>query len=198
MRDQLTTLFNRHYLAETLPREIHRAGRDKTTLSVAMMDIDYFKRFNDKYGHDAGDAVLKELGGFLRGTLRAGDIACRYGGEELLLVLPECASHEARARLEQICLKIKEKRLLFRGQELPGITVSVGVAELGGDLISADTLITAADAALYAAKHNGRDRIEIFSREFAQSAPIAADLPPLDGAKSKLVVADQEEGYHAD
>ena len=114
------------------------------------------------------------------------------------MVLPECASHEARVRLEQICKKMKEKRLVFRGQELPGITVSVGVAELGGDLISADTLITAADAALYAAKHNGRDRIEIFSREFTQSAPIAAGLPPLNEAKSKPGVADQKEGHHAD
>ena len=174
MRDQLTALFNRHYLAETLPREIHRAQRDKIPLSVAMLDIDHFKQFNDTYGHDAGDMVLKELGAFLRASVRAGDIACRYGGEELLLILPECAIDEAHTRLTQICGEMKAKTIVFHGQALPSVTLSVGLAEMGDDLVSADTLITAADAALYAAKHNGRDRVEIFSREIAKAAPMAA------------------------
>ncbi len=161
LRDPLTTMFNRRYLAETLPREIHRARRDKTTLSVAMVDIDHFKDFNDTYGHDAGDVVLKELGPYFRTTLRAGDIACRYGGEEFLLVLPECNLSDAQKRLQRICEEIRRKTFFHRKSPLPSVTVSIGIAELSDDLPSVDVLIAAADEALYAAKRGGRDRVEV-------------------------------------
>lgn len=170
MQDALTGLFNRHYLTATLPREINRARRAKTPLSLAMMDIDHFKRFNDAHGHDAGDVVLRELGAILRRSMRSGDMACRYGGEEILLVLLNCDLKSAMTRLEQICLDIKTKTFLFRGLPLSSVTVSVGLAQLDSDLATADSLITAADEALYTAKRNGRDRIELFSNDIQQKA----------------------------
>jgi diguanylate cyclase (GGDEF)-like protein/PAS domain S-box-containing protein len=165
MRDQLTTLFNRHYLAETLPREIRRAERANAHLSVAMLDIDRFKDFNDTHGHDAGDAVLRDLGKILGERFRAGDIACRYGGEEFLLVLPDCDLACAKPRLQAICSEIRQRTFQFKGEALPRVTVSVGLAELRDDVRSAETLIAAADAALYSAKRNGRDRVEISTGE---------------------------------
>ena len=169
MRDQLTGLFNRHYLAETLPREIHRAQRNNTPLSMAMMDIDNFKSFNDTHGHDAGDLVLKELGVLLRDSLRAGDIACRYGGEEFLMVLPECDLCAAQTLLQQICSNMGRKTFVFQKHALPAVTMSVGLSQLDRDLSSQESIISAADDALYNAKRDGRNRIEIFSRKIFAS-----------------------------
>jgi diguanylate cyclase (GGDEF)-like protein/PAS domain S-box-containing protein len=174
MRDELTGLFNRHYLAETLPREIQRARRNKTPLSVAIMDIDHFKTFNDAQGHDAGDTVLRELGAFLQESLRSGDIACRYGGEELIIVLPDCDLRDAEMRLRQVCGEIRRKTFLFRGHALPSVTMSVGLAQLSDELASADALITGADWALYAAKRGGRDRVEMFSGDIQQARAMNA------------------------
>ncbi len=145
-------------------------------MSIAMVDIDHFKEFNDIYGHEAGDVVLKELGRFFRSTLRAGEIACRYGGEEFLLVLAECNLGDAQQRLQQICGEVRRKTFLFRGKPLPAVTVSVGIAELSDDLPRADVLIAAADEALYAAKRDGRDRVEIIP-------PVKTELPqPISAA----------------
>lgn len=162
IRDHLTGLFNRRYLVETLPREVRRAQRSGSPLTIAMLDIDFFKRFNDEYGHDAGDKVLSELGLVLKQSLRAEDIACRYGGEEFVVVLPECDLATARERLLQVCLLVKGKAPVFRGRTLPNITLSVGIATLSDVLPTAESLITAADNAMYVAKTNGRDRIEEF------------------------------------
>ena len=176
MRDQLTGLFNRYYLVETLPREIKRAQRNNAPLSIAMLDIDHFKMFNDTQGHDAGDLILKELGALLRESLRAGDIACRYGGEEFLLLLPECDLSAALTLLQQICLKIKRKSFQFQNHTLPTVKMSAGISQLDHDLASQDTLIRAADEALYTAKRNGRDRIEIFSNKIRVLGRIPAAL----------------------
>lgn len=175
LRDHLTGLFNRRYLLETLPREVRRAQRNGSPLTVAMLDIDFFKRFNDVHGHDAGDLVLSELGVVLRGDLRAEDIACRYGGEEFLVVLPDCDLAAARARLTTMCTAVKRKAQVFRGQTLPRVTLSVGLATLSEALPNSESLITAADKAMYLAKTNGRDRIEQFLTPEAtgpQLAPI--------------------------
>jgi diguanylate cyclase (GGDEF)-like protein/PAS domain S-box-containing protein len=171
MRDELTGLFNRHYLSETLPRELHRALRSNTPLTVAIMDVDHFKTFNDTHGHDAGDEVLRQLGAFLQHSVRSADIACRYGGEELLLVLLDCDAGNAKTRLEHLCNEIREKSFLFRGKALPSVTLSVGLAQLSEDLPSAETLISAADEALYEAKHNGRDRVDVFASNIRRKAP---------------------------
>jgi two-component system cell cycle response regulator len=146
---------------------------------MAMMDIDNFKSFNDTHGHDAGDLVLKELGVLLRDSLRAGDIACRYGGEEFLLVLPECDLCAAQTLLQQICSNMGRKTFVFQKHALPAVTMSVGLSQLDRDLSSQESIISAADDALYKAKRDGRNRIEIFSRKIFASngAPVAPASP---------------------
>jgi diguanylate cyclase (GGDEF)-like protein/PAS domain S-box-containing protein len=159
VRDPLTNLYNRQYLSETLGREVSRAKRRRLPLSVAILDIDYFKAFNDEHGHEAGDTVLKEVGALLRTAVRASDIACRYGGEEFLFVLPECDLMAARARVEHICHEIKHRQCVFHGQRLPPITMSAGIAQLSDEMNGEMELIACADRALYAAKGSGRDQI---------------------------------------
>lgn len=163
VRDPLTGLFNRHYLQETLPRECRQALRRKTPFTVAMLDIDRFKLFNDLYGHQAGDRVLKELGSLLLTTVRTSDIVCRYGGEEFLVVLLDAELAVALTTLERICHDIKRRQIVFRGRQLPGITLSAGVAQFPVHGTATTDLLRAADQALYAAKHQGRDRLVISS-----------------------------------
>jgi diguanylate cyclase (GGDEF)-like protein/PAS domain S-box-containing protein len=184
IRDHLTGLFNRRYLVETLPREVRRVQRSGSPLTIAMLDIDFFKKFNDDYGHDAGDKVLSELGLILKQGLREEDIACRYGGEEFVLVLPECDLATARERLLQICLLVKGKAPVFRGRTLPKITLSVGMATLSGALPTAESLVTAADHAMYVAKSNGRDRIEDYQAPEAGGRGQAATGAPALPAKT--------------
>jgi diguanylate cyclase (GGDEF)-like protein/PAS domain S-box-containing protein len=161
-RDPLTSLFNRRYLMEILPREIRRAQRRGAPLTIAMLDIDHFKRFNDQYGHDAGDFVLTEVALQLAADLRAEDVVCRYGGEEFLALMPECTLTMAHHRMTDITRKIRSRISVFHGGALPATTLSIGLAVLSDALLDSDALITAADKAMYAAKHMGRDRIECF------------------------------------
>ena len=118
-RDPLTGLFNRRYLEDTLPRELHRSMRRGVPLCVAMLDLDHFKRFNDTFGHDAGDLVLRESSRVLREKLRKSDIACRYGGEEFLLVLPDSSLEDTSQRLEQIRLHFEKWRSVTMGSCWP-------------------------------------------------------------------------------
>jgi diguanylate cyclase (GGDEF)-like protein len=163
VRDPLTGLFNRQYLDETLLRELRQSRRRKAPLSLGMLDIDHFKIFNDTYGHAAGDEVLKELGKLLRDTVRTSDIACRYGGEEFVLVLLDADLAAALPSVERIFLEIKRKQCVYRGQTLPSITLSAGLAQYPVHGTSPEELLRAADEAMYAAKNAGRDRIEISS-----------------------------------
>lgn len=158
--DPLTGLFNRRYLEVKLPRELHRVQREEGQLCVAMIDIDHFKHFNDRYGHEAGDALLREVAWLFRTRLRKSDIACRYGGEEFLLVLPGSTLTDTRQRLEQICALVRVLQIDFHGHKLDPVSISVGIAVYTGDASAAD-LLHAADAALYAAKEAGRDRIVV-------------------------------------
>jgi len=121
-----------------------------------MLDIDHFKQFNDVYGHDAGDAVLRELANLLRASLRRSDIACRFGGEEFIVVLPGAAADEVRARLDRFRRRISELSVRHAGQDLGKVTVSIGVAQAPQHIAAAD-LLRLADEALYAAKQAGRD-----------------------------------------
>ncbi|MFB2971405.1 PAS domain S-box protein [Aerosakkonema sp. BLCC-F183] len=159
IRDVLTGLFNRRYLEESLEREIHRAKRKQQSLGIIMLDVDHFKQFNDTFGHDAGDAVLRELGLLLQKQIRASDIACRYGGEELTVILPETSLEDTRKRAEQLRLAVKHLSVQHHGQLLGAITLSLGVAVFPDCGNTGEEIIQAADAALYRAKKQGRDRV---------------------------------------
>ncbi len=159
LRDPLTGLYNRRYLEESLPREIERCERRGRPLSVLMLDVDYFKRFNDEHGHGAGDALLTKIGQVLAAVTRGEDIACRYGGEEFTIVMPEAGLEQAAARAEQIRLAIGEASITYMRRELGPVTVSIGVHELQVGLDTPQTLLATADRALYAAKAQGRNRV---------------------------------------
>ncbi len=159
IRDPLTGLYNRRYLEETLDREIRRAVRAEQSLGILMLDLDHFKKFNDTYGHDAGDTVLRETATFLGKCIRVEDIVCRFGGEEFVIILPTADLDASHARAERIRSKLHELTVLHQGQSLGMITVSVGVAELPTHGTSPKELLEAADTALYCAKREGRDRV---------------------------------------
>jgi len=161
IRDVLTGLFNRRYLEETLEREILRAARNKGPLGVIMCDIDHFKRFNDTFGHEAGDVLLHELGNYLLTRTRGADIACRYGGEEFALILPEAPLQATQRRAEELRVGISSLRVQYRGQPLGPITFSLGVAVFPDHGLNRDALLRTADAALYRAKAEGRDRVAV-------------------------------------
>ena len=161
IRDPLTSLFNRRYLDETLPREIHRALREEESLAVVMIDLDHFKRFNDQWGHEAGDIVLLGVAEALLDGLRASDIACRYGGEELLVVMPGADADEAVRRITAIAAQARSVGARVMGREIEAITFSAGVATVPEHGDSAEVLVRAADRALYMAKETGRDRIVV-------------------------------------
>lgn len=159
IRDPLTGLFNRRYLEESLEREIHRSSRNGTPLSVLMLDLDHFKRFNDSFGHDAGDAVLREWGGFLQVRVRFEDIVCRLGGEEFAIVLPDASMESAQDVAARICGDARTLTVNHRNQSLGPITVSIGVACFPAHGTSVDTLLHTADQALYRAKSSGRNQV---------------------------------------
>lgn len=160
-KDPLTGLYNRRYLQEMLEREIRRAIRSEQALGVLMLDLDHFKNFNDTYGHEAGDAVLRETAAFLVRSIRAEDFVCRYGGEEFVVVLPTADTRAAAARGERIRSKLRDLVVMHDGRSLGLITVSVGVAALPNHGTSEKELLQAADAALYRAKREGRDRVVV-------------------------------------
>jgi diguanylate cyclase (GGDEF)-like protein len=168
IRDPLTGLFNRRYMQEVLSQEQHRTRRNDAQLAVIMIDIDHFKKFNDTFGHDGGDAVLRSLGEFLKKQVRGSDIACRFGGEEFLLILSPSTTDGARLRAE----KIREEAALLSvnhaSRDLGAITLSLGVAMLPGSGADGAAVIKAADLALYEAKHGGRNRVVMAAIEIAQ------------------------------
>ena len=161
VRDPLTGLFNRRHMEEILERELSRAARTGSPVALLMIDIDHFKRFNDSVGHEAGDLVLREFGQLLRLQIRGGDVACRYGGEEFLLIMAETDVQSARQRAEAMRERIATLQIRYRGESLRRITVSVGVAAFPTHGSSAEQIISAADAALYRAKREGRDRVAV-------------------------------------
>ena len=161
--DQLTGLFNRYYLLETLGRELSRARRLQVPVTVAILDIDHFKDYNDNFGHAAGDEVLRTTAAMLKDAVRSTDIVCRYGGEEFLIVFLDSTAATAVPRLGQICHKVRQRAYQHQGSAMPGVTLSVGIAEFPQHGRTVDALIRAVDRALYAAKKAGRDCIETFS-----------------------------------
>lgn len=160
LRDPLTGLFNRRYLQESLAKEIERARRKQNFIGVMMLDIDYFKRFNDTYGHSAGDRILQKVASYLISEIRQYDIACRYGGEELILVMPDASIEDIVVRAEEIRLGVNKLRLEHKGQNLGSICISIGVSCFPDDGVNTDDLINAADKALYQAKKEGRNCVK--------------------------------------
>lgn len=159
LRDPLTGLYNRRYLEENLARELQRCERKGLPLSVLMLDVDHFKRFNDQHGHAAGDAILAHVGRVLREHTRGEDIACRYGGEEFTIVLPETDVATALVRAEALRVAVGSGTIMHLGKTLGPITISVGAATAPDDGGTAQVLLEVADAALYRAKAEGRDRV---------------------------------------
>lgn len=159
LRDALTGLYNRRYVDDAIQREMHRAARAGKALSLIMIDIDHFKRFNDTFGHDAGDYVLAAVAQLLPKNLRSSDLACRYGGEELAILMPEAGLACAVERAELLCEAIRSLSLRHREQTLPAPTASFGVAAFPSHGANPADLLKAADQALYRAKHLGRNQV---------------------------------------
>jgi diguanylate cyclase (GGDEF)-like protein/PAS domain S-box-containing protein len=159
IRDALTGLFNRRYLDETLQRELQHAARHQHPVGVIMLDVDHFKQFNDRFGHKGGDALLQALGAFLQQHIRSEDIACRYGGEEFMLILPEATLEDTQIRAEQLRAGVEHLRIIHEQQQLDSVTISLGIAGFPTHGSTTATLIGAADAALYHAKTSGRNRV---------------------------------------
>ena len=177
VRDPLTGLFNRRHMEESLERELLRAARNTKPVTVLMIDIDHFKQFNDIFGHDAGDIVLRELGTAFSSLTRGGDIACRYGGEEFLLILAEASLETGYERAVKLKEQVASLHVRHREATLSRITVSVGVAAFPQHGTTAAQIVRLADQALYRAKAEGRDRVVV-------AAAATADTPALCVASS--------------
>ncbi|MFN0303907.1 MAG: diguanylate cyclase [Burkholderiales bacterium] len=185
IRDPLSGLFNRRYLEESMARDLSRAARESKPLAIFMIDVDHFKRFNDQFGHEAGDAVIRLLGRTLKESVRASDVAARYGGEEFTVVLYNAPIEGARIWAGRFMQSVHNLELKSRGNILPGITVSMGLAMFPDFGANADEVIQAADAALYESKRAGRDRLTVASTvsnkaetlEEPAVENIASDLP---------------------
>ncbi|MSP14781.1 MAG: GGDEF domain-containing protein [Chloroflexi bacterium] len=167
VRDPLTGLFNRYYLEETLEREVRVAARNRRPLGIIIADLDHFKRFNDSHGHAAGDAVLRQVGAFLRKYIRETDFVCRYGGEEFVLIMPEASLQVMREHAELMLQEARHFHAEYEGQRLESVTLSLGVALFPDHGSTGAAVLAIADAALYRAKGAGRDRVVV-----ADPAPV--------------------------
>ncbi|HEU0297573.1 MAG TPA: diguanylate cyclase [Anaerolineales bacterium] len=161
IRDPLTGLYNRRYMDEALGQQLTRITRQLHPLSMIMMDIDHFKRINDTYGHALGDMLLRELGQLLKSHVRNEDIACRYGGEEFLVIMPDASLEATQKRAEYFRQAARKLRVQEAGQSLEGITLSLGVAAYPEHGRTKEAVLRAADTALYRAKQEGRDRVVV-------------------------------------
>jgi diguanylate cyclase (GGDEF)-like protein/PAS domain S-box-containing protein len=163
IRDPLTRLFNRRFLEESFERELQLAGRKKQNVAVLFLDLDHFKGFNDTYGHDAGDMVLRALADLFRNFFRTTDICCRYGGEEFAILLPDSSAQDAADRANALRSEVKGLRLQYKKQSLGQLSVSVGVAAFPEHGKSSGELLKIADLCLYESKTRGRDMVTVAS-----------------------------------
>jgi diguanylate cyclase (GGDEF)-like protein/PAS domain S-box-containing protein len=160
VRDPLTGLYNRRFMEETLLREMNHMTRIGKTMAVAMLDLDHFKQVNDVYGHEAGDLVLKEVARLMQDFREGSDVACRYGGEEFVLVMPAVSAEQARQRFDHLRDSVSKLRLHLDDETyLPAVTISIGFAMYPSDGRHGDDLLRQADAALYRAKDGGRNQV---------------------------------------
>jgi diguanylate cyclase (GGDEF)-like protein len=171
VHDELTGLYNRHYLYEFLNLEIAKAQRNNSTLAIIMFDIDHFKELNDTYGHEAGDTVLQKIGAYFNENIRKGDMACRYGGEEFIIVFPNTPLETALARAEVIREGIKKLVIVYKQESIKGVAISGGIAAFPDHGAACKVIINASDTALYQAKHQGRDQVCIALRPNPEEEP---------------------------
>nr|WP_060987226.1 GGDEF domain-containing protein [uncultured Acidovorax sp.] len=179
--DPLTGVANRRSLIAALDRDVARAQRMREPMALMMVDIDHFKDVNDQYGHPAGDRVLCSVVNVLRQRVRAQDLVGRYGGEEFMVLLPDTGLVGAEQLARELCKAVEESRCPADGVPGPGIAVTVSIGVFGGRLESGDSwdmLIAAADRALYQAKNNGRNRVEVAKGLRRPSAQLAAQANP--------------------
>ena len=161
IRDVLTGLYNRRYMLETARREFQRAARSGQSVSLLSIDVDHFKLFNDNHGHDAGDTVLRAVGEALRSTFRDDDVPCRFGGEEFVVVMPNVSASIAEKRAEELRAKIEALSVRYAEGNLPKVTISVGVASYPHSGDAPMEVLKVADEALYVAKREGRNRVQL-------------------------------------
>lgn len=181
LRDPLTGLYNRRYMEDTLQRVVRLSEREKSDVSVIMIDLDHFKRLNDQYGHAKGDAVLRDVAALILSQLRESDVACRYGGEELMIILPQCSLAAAASKAERLRQSI-EAMSDPKGAQ---VSASFGVASIPTTSRSTVDMMAAADGALYEAKQKGRNRVVT-----AQPLVSAPSLDPEEDFREALVAAE--------
>ena len=170
--DPLTGLYNRRYYEETINQEIMRAQRHKQEMSILMLDLDHFKRFNDNYGHDAGDYVLKTIGSLLLNIMRGEDTVCRLGGEELAIILPNTGAEGALHVANELCKSVSDLHLAIKDLSLGKLSVSIGIATYPKNGLQSEDITKLADIALYEAKGRGRDQACHYD-ELIQSPDVA-------------------------
>ena len=158
--DPLTELYNRRYFQQVLEKEFMRSNRYTSPLSIAMIDIDNFKKLNDSYGHQFGDEVLQVVSKLFQESLRKTDYVARYGGEELIAILPETSIEQAIIPIERLRCKIADHVFMYDFKRV-NVTVSIGIAQNNFDMLSTDKFVKEADNALYEAKQRGKNRIEL-------------------------------------
>jgi diguanylate cyclase (GGDEF)-like protein/PAS domain S-box-containing protein len=165
IRDPLTGLFNRRFMEESLDRELQRAARKNHPLTVLFVDLDHFKRFNDTFGHDAGDLVLRSIADLFRKFFRADDVVCRYGGEEFGIILPESAAEHAALRANTLRAEVSKLELEYKNHSLGTVTLSIGVATFPMHGATSEELLKVADQCLYRAKAGGRDLVIVATQQ---------------------------------
>ncbi|MBL8099715.1 MAG: GGDEF domain-containing protein [Anaerolineales bacterium] len=162
IRDPLTGLFNRRFFSEALEKEFSKAARENSSLSVILLDVDHFKKFNDTYGHKCGDFVLQSLAKFLNENVRKGDIICRFGGEEFVILMPNADTNAAQERAELLRKEFENMLFEYDDKKLK-CTFSAGVASFPSHALQSELLLSLADQALYQSKANGRNCVTVYS-----------------------------------
>lgn len=157
--DGLTELYNHRYFQEQMKSNVENSKRYGNEFSMIILDIDFFKKFNDTYGHQSGDAVLRQVAQTLKKSVRATDIACRYGGEEMSIILPNTGKNVAHSTAEKICERVSSNKFKLQGDKEVSVTISLGVSTYPHDGQTPSELIEAADKRLYNAKNNGRNQV---------------------------------------
>ena len=157
--DGLTDLYNHRYFQEQLKSQVQHAMRYDNVFSLIILDIDFFKKFNDTYGHQSGDAVLRQVASILKKNVRMTDIVCRYGGEEISIILPNTSYEEANLIALKLCNLVGQKKYKLSNGRESNLTISLGVSSYGADGKTPSDIIEAADKRLYNAKNSGRNRV---------------------------------------